>query len=164
MPMVPLTYALQFRGRATRSSARRIVADLSAPSSALVTNLLVEGIRGRFELAAGGEARLRCELVLEDDQLRAEGTVTFGAGHQLAFRTLRTAPLLPCPDPHLRQASVISEVVSGTGQLRGASGQIVSTLLVSDTGEVTDNHLGVLFVEAPANERSPSCPPLFDPA
>ena len=54
----------------------------------------------------------------------------------------------PCPDPHLTQASVISEVTGGTGQFDGACGQIVSNILVSDTGEVTDNHLGVIFVEA----------------
>ena len=52
------------------------------------------------------------------------------------------------PDPHLNHASVISEVIGGTGQFDGACGQIVSNILVSDTGEVTDNHLGVIFVEA----------------
>jgi hypothetical protein len=125
-----------------------MVAELAAPSSALVTNLLVEGLRGRYELAAGGEARLRSVLVVEGDELRSEGTITFGVGHELRFRTVGTAPLAPCPDPHLRQASVISEVVGGTGQFDGASGQIVSNILVSDTGELTDNHLGVIFVEA----------------
>ena len=146
--MAPLTYALQFRGRTSRSPARRMVAELSAPSSALVTNLLAEGLHGRYELAAGGEARLRSELVMEDDELRSEGTITFGPGHELRFRTVGAAPLAPCPDPHLTQASVISEVTGGTGQFDGACGQIVSNILVSDTGEVTDNHLGVIFVEA----------------
>ena len=77
-----------------------------------------------------------------------EGTITFGPGHELRFRTVGAAPLAPCPDPHLTQASVISEVTGGTGQFDGACGQIVSNILVSDTGEVTDNHLGVIFVEA----------------
>ena len=113
-----------------------------------MTNLLAAGLPGRYELAAGGEARLRSELVMEADELRSEGTITFGPGHELRFRTVGAAPLAPCPDPHLTQASVIREVTGGTGQFDGACGQIVSNILVSDTGEVTDNHLGVIFVEA----------------
>ena len=67
-----------------------------------------------------------------------------------SFASGRSEPPRPRlrPDPHLKQASVISEVIGGTGQFDGARGQIVSNILVSDTGEVTDNHLGVIFVEA----------------
>jgi hypothetical protein len=146
--MKPLTYALQFRGRASRSSPLGMVAELSAPSSALVTNLLVDGLQGRYELAPGGEARLRADVSLDDDRFRTDGTITFATGHELRFRTIETARLAPTGDPHLTHASVITEVIGGTGQFRGARGQIVSNILVSDTGEVTDNHLGVIFVEA----------------
>ena len=125
--MAPLTYALQFRGRASRSPSRRMVAELSAPSSALVTNLLVEGLRGRYELAAGGEARLRSELVMEDGELRSDRTITFAPGDELRFRTVGTAPPTTCPDPHLKQASVISEVDRRNGPVRRRMRQIART-------------------------------------
>jgi hypothetical protein len=147
--MVPLTYALQFRGRASGPLSRGTVVELSAPSCVLTTNLLGDGLRGRYQLAAGGEARLRSDVRGGGDRLRTDGAISFGSGHELCFRTVETAVIEPSPDPHLRHASLISEVLGGQGQFRGAFGRIVSNILVSDTGEITDNHLGVVFVDVP---------------
>jgi hypothetical protein len=147
--MVPLTYALQFRGRASGQLSDGAVAELSAPSCVLMTNLLGDGLRGRYQLAAGGEARLRSDVSGDGDRLRAEGTISFGSGHGLRFRTVETALIAPSPDPHLRHAGLVNEVLGGEGQFRGAYGRIVSNVLVSDTGEITDNHLGVVFVDVP---------------
>jgi hypothetical protein len=144
----PLIYALQFRGRASRWPARRLVAELSAPSCALVTNLHREGMRGRHELVPGGDARLWLELCLDGGRMRAYGTVSFGAGHELCLATVASTRLRPPPDPHVTHACAITQVLGGAGQFRSARGQIVSNLLIHDTGEVTDNHLGVIFVEA----------------
>jgi len=41
---------------------------------------------------------------------------------------------------------VIWKVERGEGQFEGASGLITSNFFVSTTGEVTDNHFGVIFV------------------
>lgn len=38
------------------------------------------------------------------------------------------------------------EVDGGEGQFAGARGRITPNFFVSDTGDVTDNHLGVVFV------------------
>lgn len=145
--MTPITYALQFRGRALGSPPADVVLDLAAPSCALVTRLLADGVQGRYELAAGGEARLRAELSFEaGDRFRTRGTISFGQGHELSFQAIRAAQLTSSPDPHLKHASVISEILEGEGQFKGAYGRIVSNVLVSNTGEITDNHLGVIFV------------------
>jgi hypothetical protein len=40
----------------------------------------------------------------------------------------------------------VREVEGGSGQFASAEGLITSNFLVSDTGEVTDNHFGVIFV------------------
>ena len=126
-----------------------MVAELSAPSSALVTNLLVEGLRGRYELAAGGEARLRSELVMEDGELRSDGTITFAPGHELRFRTVGTAPPYDMPGPASQAGERHQRGHRRHGPVRRrCGGQIVSNIRESDTGEVTDNHLGVIFVEA----------------
>lgn len=146
--MTPIAYALQFRGRASGSPPGPLIFELSAPSCAFVTNVLADGLRGRCELAAGGEARLRSELSLEqDDRFRAAGTISLGGGHEFRFRMLESAGFAPSPDPHLKHASLISEVLGGEGQFVRAYGRIASTVLLSDTGEVTDYHLGVIFVE-----------------
>jgi hypothetical protein len=42
---------------------------------------------------------------------------------------------------------VIWKVERGEGQFAGATGLITSNFFVSSTGEVTDNHFGVLFVK-----------------
>jgi hypothetical protein len=146
--MTPIAYALQFRGRASGSLPGPLVFELSAPSCAFVTNVLASGLRGHCELAAGREARLRSEVSLEeDDGFRASGTISLGGGHEFRFRMLESARFEPSPDPHLKHASLISEVLGGEGQFDRASGRIVSNVLLSDTGEVTDYHLGVIFVE-----------------
>lgn len=46
------------------------------------------------------------------------------------------------------QGTAVLEVVGGEGQFEHASGRIASTFLLSDTGELTDNHFGLLFVAA----------------
>ena len=145
--MKPVTYVLQFRGRANRWPTRRTVAELSAPSTALVTMLGSSGVSAGYELSPGGEARLRSQVTVRGELLEAQSTVSFGDGHELRIRTVEPAHLVATPDPHLSQASVVSEVIGGRGQFRDARGRIVSNLLISDTGEVTDNHLGVIFVE-----------------
>jgi hypothetical protein len=44
---------------------------------------------------------------------------------------------------------VMWQVDGGDGQFAGASGLITSNFFVGDGGEVTDHHLGVLFLQQP---------------
>ena len=53
------------------------------------------------------------------------------------------------PDPHLRHGTLMWQVTGGEGQFEHAEGRISSNLLVSDTGDVTDNQIGVIFVQVP---------------
>lgn len=39
-------------------------------------------------------------------------------------------------------------IAGGDGQFEGASGRITSTFFVSDTGDLTENQLGVVFVSS----------------
>jgi hypothetical protein len=41
---------------------------------------------------------------------------------------------------------VMWQVESGEGQFTGAQGLITSNFIISDAGEVTDYHMGVIFV------------------
>jgi hypothetical protein len=39
-------------------------------------------------------------------------------------------------------------VIGGSGQFEGATGKITSNFVLSDTGELTDNQLGMLFLRS----------------
>ena len=151
--MKPITYLLQFRGRASTVGSERVRFRLTAPSSALVTSLDPDGVHGAFEDAPGGDAILEAELSFRDQSTFDDaGTIEFGHGNSVRFRSAGLGRLVACPDPNLRHGTVVREVEVGNGQFARAEGFITSNFLVSDTGEVTDNHLGLIFFHEPAPE------------
>ena len=146
--MKPLTYSLQFRGRASSARADVLRFRLSAPSSALVTTVGPDGLRGAIEDVAGRAAMLESELVLDgESRFHEVGTIVFGRGNIVRFRSVGSGMLSACPDPSLRRGAVVAEVSGGECQFALAEGFITSNFLVSDTGEVTDNQLGLIFVQ-----------------
>ena len=44
-------------------------------------------------------------------------------------------------------------VVDGTGQFESATGQVTCNFVLSDTGDLTDNQLGVMFLGKEAVTR-----------
>jgi hypothetical protein len=146
----PLTYSLQFRGVASHVAPGVFSLRASAPGGALTTVVDEAGVRGRFEPAAGDEALLEARMVVSDDSFEATGSINFGANHALRFRT-RDGRLQPTPDSHLRQGTASAEVEGGIGQFANASGRITSNFFISDTGELTDHQLGLVFI-GPSDE------------
>ncbi len=145
--MRPIAYSLQFRGRATTPRSGRLRFSLSAPSTALVTTVSADGVHSVFEEVPGGEATFEGELALAEQSAFDDfGTIEFGRGNRLRFHSVGLGRLAASPDPHLRHGSVVREVEGGDGQFAGAEGVITSNFFVSDTGEVTDNEFGVIFV------------------
>jgi hypothetical protein len=155
--MKPITYSMQFRGVVTELAAGVLSARTSAPGCTLTTVVDDDGVHGRFTWAPGEEAELRCEVVFEDDEgFEQRGVIHFGAGNSLRFRTLARGVLGPSRDPHLRHGTAMWGIDGGEGRFRGAEGRITSNFFLSDTGEVTDNQLGVIFVQdAPAGAPHP---------
>jgi hypothetical protein len=144
--MRPISYLLQFRGRANPVRANMLALKLTAPSSALVTTISAMGVRGPFNDISGGEAALDSELLFSENSSFADrGAIQFGPGNTLRFRGLG-GRLTDSPDPHLKHGAVIREVEGGEGQFAGSEGLITSNLLISDTGEVTENQFGLIFV------------------
>jgi hypothetical protein len=142
--MRPVTYSLQFRGLASvlENGLRK---EASAPGCALVTSLTHDGVAGSFVWAPGDdEAFLDTTLALTAPNVFEErGTIVFARGH--AVRVRGRGRLAQSHDPHLRHGTVVWEVVGGEGQFGGASGRITSNFLLSDTGDLTENQLGVIF-------------------
>jgi hypothetical protein len=140
-------FSIHFRGHSIRLSPGVLTARATAPSGALVTLIDGEGIHGRIEPSAGGEAHLECRLTFFDDRRFEEvGTISFGNGNTLRFRTVSEGSLAPSGRPGLCHGVSSWDVDGGAGVFAGATGRIVSNFLLSETGDLTDHQLGVLFL------------------
>jgi hypothetical protein len=146
--MRAIAFTMEFRGRSTPLRPGVLTTCASAPSGALVTRIDGDGVHGAFEAVDGDEALLECRLTFVDESNFEElGTISFGAGNALRFRSVGLGSLEASPDPALRQGTAVWTVDGGAGALAGARGRIVSNFLVSTSGELTDRQLGVLFVD-----------------
>jgi hypothetical protein len=109
-------------------------------------------VHGHLEAREGEEAHLECRLTfLDDSRFEEVGTISFGNGNALRFRSTAEGMLADAAEPGLRHGAVTWEIDGGAGAFEGATGRIVSNFLLSDTGDLTDNQLGVLFL--PGSER-----------
>ncbi len=144
-----VAFSMQFRGHSTGLSPGVLTARATAPSSALVTEIDAEGVHGHLEPRDGDEAHLECRLTfLDDSRFDEVGTISFGNGNTLRFRSAVAGTLGVSSDPGLRHGTVAWDVDGGAGSFTGATGRIVSNFLLSDTGDLTDHHLGVLFLHS----------------
>ena len=145
--MKPISYALQFRGVASPVADGVLRAETRAPSTRFVTKVGPDGLSSLVESADGDDASFESEVRFSDESTFVEaGTIQFGRSNALTFHTVGVGVLESSPDPHLKHGTVMWEVEGGEGQFAGATGRITSNFFVSDTGEVTDNHYGVIWV------------------
>jgi hypothetical protein len=113
-----------------------------------VTRVAAAGLEAHFEEIEGDEVQLTASISDLDGrgQFVQEGTVSFGSGNALSFHTLGTGESARSPDPHLKHGTASWAVDGGTGQFEGARGRINSNFFLSDTLDLTDNQLGVIFI------------------
>lgn len=144
--MTPITYSLQFRGQADelpvglRKHGR-------APGCALVTKLTHNGLEARYLWSPDeDEALLEAVLVYTSSRrFREDATIRFARGHALRLRG--RGEIAASADPDLRHGTVVSEVAGGEGRFAAATGRVTSNFFLSDTGDLTENHLGVVFTK-----------------
>jgi hypothetical protein len=147
--MKQVIYAMQFTGKAGPGpSANVMKAATSSPSTTVTTVVGAEGVQGKIEPAAGGKAEFESEVTITGDTSFVEkGSIRFGDRNRLHFSSIEHGYLGDSPDPKLKSGAVMWRVDGGEGQFAGASGYITSNFTLSDTGEVIDNHFGVIFVK-----------------
>jgi hypothetical protein len=141
--VVPYAFTLRFTGEAVPLDGGRFWAETRAaqpPSDA--ANGPPSGID-----VTGALCRRNLEL-WEDGSLVQSGKISFGLDDAMTFRA--RGMLGASPDARLRHGTAVLEVTGGRGRLAGARGYVTSNFLLSDTGELTDHHLGLLFLERPA--------------
>ena len=141
--MNPIVFALTFTGEAVELDGGRFWMESRALPHGIDT--APERI-DRIE-ADGAICRRNLEL-WADGSLVQTGEITFGVDDAMTFRA--RGVLGGSPDPHLRHGTAVFEVTGGRGRLAGARGFVTSNFLLSDTGDLTDHHLGLLFLERPA--------------
>ena len=141
----PVTFALQFRGQGDWLDGG-LRKQASAPGCALVTSVTAEGLAGHFVFSPDDdEALFEATLAFSDEaSFHEEGRIAFSRANTV--RLGGHGQLEFSPDRHLRHGSVLSRVTGGEGTFHGARGMITSNFLLSDTGELTENQLGVMFV------------------
>jgi hypothetical protein len=114
------------------------------------TRASLGGLAGVF---GDGDAVCRRELeLLQTGALVQRGEIAFGGGAAITFRAV--GGLADGPGPGVRHGTAVCEVTGGRGRLAGVRGSIASAFLLADSGELTDHHLGLLFVERSAKEES----------
>jgi hypothetical protein len=128
------SYSLEFRGHATPLAPAVLLTRASAPCDAF---------------SGDGEALLEARVTLLDGkEFELAGTVAFGSGGAIRFRSLGRGVIGPSPEPGLRLGTAMCEIDGGSGDLESATGRITSSFIVSDTGELTEHQVGLVFVGA----------------
>lgn len=149
--MTQILYTMQFKGKAVPANDAGTVlkAATTAPSCTITTIVGAAGVSGNLQPTDGGQASFESQVTFTGEtSFQEEGTITFGdSRHRLYFSTVGQGYIGPSADSQLKHGSVIWKVDHGEGQFAGATGLITSNFFVSGTGEVTDNHCGVLFVK-----------------
>lgn len=130
--MHTLSFALELRGHAT-------------PVSPGVLLTRASGVHGLF--GRDGEALLEGRLsLLGDTAFELAATIGLGDGSAIRLRTVEPGSFGDSEQSGLRTGTAICEIDRGSGRLAGATGRIVSSFLLSDTGELTDTQAGVVQV------------------
>ena len=147
--MKQVIYAMQFKGKAGPGTAANVLkASTSASSSTITTVVDAQGVQGKIEPAPGGKAEFESEVTVTGDTSFSEkGSIRFGDGNRLHFSSIEHGYLGDSAEPKLKSGAVMWRVEGGEGQFAGATGYITSNFTLSDTGEVTDNQFGVIFVK-----------------
>lgn len=159
--MRQIIYAMQFNGevKPLGTSPNVMKATMIAAGCSFTTVVGPHGLQATLEPAAGEPATFESEVTFlggfessdvtsaGEGGFKETGTITFGAGeHRLRFRTIGQGYIGPSAEPNLRQGAVMWQVEGGEGQFGGAQGLITSNFTITDTGEVTDHQMGVIFV------------------
>jgi hypothetical protein len=84
--------------------------------------------------------------VTGSDNFEENGEITFGDEHLLRFSTVGQGHVTLGPEPGTMTGTASWKVEGGEGQFAAARGFITSTFTISDSGERSDFHCGLIFL------------------
>lgn len=145
--MQQIVYAMQFRGEGVPAGEGMLRAATSSPSTRLTSSVDASGLSNQIDAVDGGRATFTSEVRMTGDTSFTEtGTITFGAGNGFDFSTIGEGHIGSSPEAGLSHGAVMWRIEQGTGQFAGATGIITSNFTLSEQGEVTDCHFGVIWL------------------
>jgi hypothetical protein len=149
--MRKILYAMHFIGQTSRTAEQTEVlrTNGSATSCIFSTVVLPSGVQTELKAAAGDMAFLESELRLTGpEEFQEKGEISFGddIGHVLRFSTLGKGHMALGLEPGVMAGAVSWKVEGGEGQFSQARGLITSNFTISDAGERSDFHCGLIFV------------------
>ena len=107
------------------------------------------GVETTLQPAPGDLAFLESEVRLTGgDAFEGEGVMTFGdeGQHALRFRSLQSGHLGPSSQRGLMAGAVSWRVEGGSGRFESATGFVTSTFTLTESGELSDYHCGLIFL------------------
>ena len=149
--MRKILYTMHFRGQTSPAANHSEVLRTteSAASCTMSTIVRRSGIETDLQVSEGDLAFLESELrVTGPDEFEEDGTITFGdeSGHVLKFSTVGQGHITPGLEPGTIAGTANWKVLGGEGQFASACGVISSAFTISDSGERSDFHCGLIFV------------------
>jgi hypothetical protein len=158
MSMQQLVYALRFQGFAKRVGADgNVLQSETMARGCIIDSRIGAGIlSGSVVVGSGDAAVFNLELTFTGPTTFQEvGTIDFErGGHRLYISTVGSGHLGLPHKAAGRHGAAILGIVGGEGQFAGSSGLIVSNFVVSDEGELTDHHLGLILFAEGGNHES----------
>jgi hypothetical protein len=149
--MRQVTYTMHFRGQASRSSGDTGVVRItgSGTSCTMDTTVQATGVETILHAKSGDLAFLESELRLHgQNAFDGTGALTFGddTEHALRFSTLTPGHLAPSPIAGVMAGAVSWKVDGGSGNFEGATGVITSAFTLTDSGDISEYHCGLVFL------------------
>ncbi len=145
-----IIYAMQFKGSGgpVAGSSNVLRATMTCPSCTITSVVGPGGVSGSVQPASGGRATFESQVTLTGKtSFKESGTIAFGERHRLRFSTVGEGYLGPSPTAKQSHGSVMWKVEGGEGQFEGATGLITSNFTFTESGEVVDNQLGVIYIK-----------------
>jgi len=149
--MRQILYTMHFKGRTSRASPdSQLLRTIGSATSCVVSTVIRgSGVETRLQASEGDLAFLDSELrVTGPDSYREDGSITFGDDNAnvLWFSTLGEGHFTSSIAPGTMAGSASWKVNGGEGQFAAAQGFITSNFTLSEAGELSDFHCGLIFV------------------
>jgi hypothetical protein len=155
--MQQLIYVMHFRGQASASveDAKVFRTTCSGTSCTIQTVVGPAGVESTLNANSGDLAFLETEIrPASKDAFEGQGSMTFGedGDHELRFATIHPGHLASSGLAGVMEGSVSWHVSGGTGRFIAAKGLITSIFTLTDSGELSEYHCGLIFLpDGPAS-------------
>ncbi len=149
--MREIVYTMHFRGQISRSTGNggTLRATSSGTSCTMQTVVSPSGAETTVHSATGDLAFVETEIHMAGNEgFDGEGSLTFGdeAEHGLRFSSAKTGQLSQSGVPGVLAGAVSWRIDGGAGRFASASGFISSTFTVTQSGELSEYHCGLIFI------------------